>query len=65
MDKGYAQRLLELELGHVVDNSLYAFDGLIDEEGSVVVVFQMDEEDGRQVFGDVKVDGVFPVYIEA
>ena len=59
-----AHRLLDLELGHVVDDGLYPFNGLIDGEGGVVVVFQVDEQYRPDVFGDDKVDGVLPVDVK-
>ena len=60
-----AHRLLELKLGHIVDHCLYTFNGFIDGEGGVVVVFQVDEQYRSDVFGNDKVEGVFPVDIEA
>ena len=65
MDKGDAQRLLELEFGHVVDHGFHALDGLIDGEGGVVVVFEMDKEYRGEVFGDGEVEVVFPVHVQA
>ena len=60
-----AQRLLELELGFVVHHGLHAFDVLVDGEGGVVVVFEVDEEYRREVFCDGEVEGVLPVHVEA
>ena len=59
-----AHRLLDLKLGHVVDNGLHAFDSLMDGEGGVMVVFQVDEQYRPDVFGDDEVKGVLPIDIE-
>ena len=63
MDKRNAQRLLELELGHVVDHGLHAFDVIVYGECGIVVVFEVDEENCADVFGNHKIKGVFPVDI--
>ena len=63
MYKCNAQRLLELELGHVVDHGLHAFDFFVDREGGVVVIFEVYKEYRADVLGNHKVDGVFPIDI--
>ena len=60
-----AHRLFELKLGHVGDHSLYTFNGFIDGEGGVVVIFQVEEQYRSDVFGDDKVESVLPVDVEA
>ena len=63
MDKCNAQRLLELEFGHVVDHGLHAFDVIVYGECGIVVVFEVDEENRADVLGNHKIKGVFPVDI--
>ena len=65
MYKCDAYRFFELKFGHIVDHGLYTLNCFIDGEGGVVVVFEMDEEYGRQELGNVEVDGVLPIHVEA
>ena len=54
-----------MQFGYVVHHGLNAFNLIVDGECGVVVVFQVDEEDGGNVFADDEVDGVFPVEVKA
>ena len=58
-----AYRFFELKFGHIVDHGLHAFDFLVYGEGGVVVVFEVDEDYGRQESGNGEVDVVFPTYV--
>ena len=60
-----AHRLFELKFGHIINHGFHAFDGLVNREGGVVVVFHVDKQYGCQVFADDEIDSVLPVDIKA
>ena len=63
MYKRDAQRFLELQFGYIVNHNFFSVNGFVYGKGGVVVIFEVNEKDSRNVLSNDKINGVFPIEI--